>query len=691
MTALLRGLVAARAVVLDVDLIGFDEATRRVLDAWMPGSELRSLAPGRWLMIFSEAREVRIEAAPGSSLVDDQEGLTAPGLPGLPGKVTYWSAGAVRQHDLSSLSLVPLGTWFDLSDHPIRRLAPIQAPDSPAVPPVERVRPNPDLRAAAGLRPSDGTRLARLTTKGPSIRWGLIAALLGVIATVVIGLVWLVGGDDQSSAPATSSPARQSTVKVTLPPQPGAPSGVTTTIAAPTTRNPDTGPDFDARSVPVILGLIIGLRVLSGRGKHEKGSQTRGVRSVRKRGWFARLVMRSPAQGFVHRRHLRYVRSLTVKFERRQWQDALSDAIALGGTAGAGWLRLRLPRRRESLAFTTAGASGGSVIFGDSAYLYLRGLYLDAAKQLDESGRVDEAAFVYAELLHDASAAVTVLERNDRLRSAAELAEARGLAAELQVRLWWRAGDRQRAVGIARARGAFATAVERLTPIDADAARALREEWVRASQAAGDHFGAVSAGWPDPALRPLVIPDIEAGIAIGGPTSGELFAHLVTERPSEDTSERAIALLETRLPELRRVRDGFIGALARLTAVDPVQDRRVSTAAVRTLIEQEPSRQLHEQLRVLSRRADPLVTADLPRISNSNRRDLYRYRSCRSRRGRTAPGVRLCRVDWACASRRTWRHGCPTDNTRRSGTRPLGRTDPQTRRCRQRFERVAGA
>ena len=86
-------------------------------------------------------------------------------------------------------------------------------------------------------------------------------------------------------------------------------------------------------------------------------------------------------------------------------------------------------------------------------------------------------------------------------REAAELAESRNLDPSYAVRLWWRAGDRDRALGVAVARGAFASALVRLGNEDTNAAVELRRAWITERRGAGDHLGAVSAAWPVEALR----------------------------------------------------------------------------------------------------------------------------------------------------------------------------------------------
>ena len=53
----------------------------------------------------------------------------------------------------------------------------------------------------------------------------------------------------------------------------------------------------------------------------------------------------------------------------------------------------------------------------------------------------------------------------------------------------------------------------------------------------------MDAAWPDAVLRPSVVSDIAAGMAMGGPRAAYLFAHLVTEHPTPDNLDKALALL----------------------------------------------------------------------------------------------------------------------------------------------------
>ncbi|MFD0351135.1 hypothetical protein ACFQ0M_44090 [Kitasatospora aburaviensis] len=164
---------------------------------------------------------------------------------------------------------------------------------------------------------------------------------------------------------------------------------------------------------------------------------------------------------------------------------------------------------------------------GLTVHQHLAALYRRAAEELERVGRIDEAAFVLADLLDAPAEAVALLDRHGRSGQAAELAEGRDLAADLVVRLWWQAGAHERALRIAHRRAAFAAAVGRLAADDPAAGRELRRAWAAHSREAGDHLGAVEALWPDEALRPLAAADLRDAVALGGPTRGRALPYLL--------------------------------------------------------------------------------------------------------------------------------------------------------------------
>ncbi|MFJ9846543.1 bpX6 domain-containing protein [Kitasatospora sp. NPDC101155] len=335
--------------------------------------------------------------------------------------------------------------------------------------------------------------------------------------------------------------------------------------------------------------------------------------------WLAELALHSPARALFQDRHVRYLEQLIRSFRRRHWEDALRDALPLseGGGSRQRLLTLRLPDRYAGELRPSPQQPGGTLlsspVSGPTVHQLLTDLYREAAEALERDGRIDEAAYVLADLLAAPAEAVALLDRQGRTAQAAELAEGRGLAAELVVRLWWRAGQRERAVRIAQRRGAFAAAVERLTATDPAAARELRAAWAEHRRRAGDRLGAVEAAWPDETLRPGLVGDLREALELGGAARGRALVHLLAL--GEDAAEPARALLTADGPGSERA--AALTALAELRCADPVLDRELATAAVRSFVrtdglaghrEARGAGSVHARL---LKRADPLVAADL--------------------------------------------------------------------------------
>ncbi|RKG72998.1 hypothetical protein D7V88_37195, partial [Corallococcus terminator] len=195
----------------------------------------------------------------------------------------------------------------------------------------------------------------------------------------------------------------------------------------------------------------------------------------------------------------------------------------------------------------------------------LRQRYRDIFRRLEREGRIDEAAFVLAELLDAAEEAVSFLERHGRLRLAAELAEGRDLPAGLVVRQWLLAKDVARAVAIARRGGAFADAVLRLEKSHPREAEALRLLWGEALAEAGNWARAVEAVWPVAAARPLAKAWVERGVRAGGTSGAKLLVHQALGFPDGfDTARGSVeALLSDESPERAPERFAFATELLR--------------------------------------------------------------------------------------------------------------------------------
>ncbi|WP_433132837.1 bpX6 domain-containing protein [Micromonospora sp. CA-240977] len=582
-----RGQLPARALLIDVPVIGEVEARRRVVETWQPGAALFDLPTGAWLLEFDKAVPVRAELAPGLVLVDSGGVLHPHGTPvadARDGDVLFPHAGTTTRVSRAVLPLVDRSSWVDLSALRIEPLAALDRAVVAAATPVpwQPPPPAPDLRAVAGVAPPPRRtrRLLSAPTRSRRLPDTAVAKIVAIGAALVAY-------------------------------------GLAALVAAP---HPTVVLALGAALFWVVNSMITrgSAAAASGGGQSGRGTSSGG--------WWdallARLVLASRAARLARNAQHRYVRRLSAAFERRDWDRALRDAIGVSGPGGRPTLRLPRPRTGDLVPHPHL-QGGAAVPFDVGTQQHLRTLYRQAATELDRTGRVAESAFVLADLLNLPAEAVALLERHRRYRLAATLAEGRDLDPDLAVRLWWRAGDHDRALSVARTRGAFAAAVERLARVDVAAACQLRAEWVRARQAADDHLGAVEAAWPDDALRPLVVTNIQAGMALSGHTAGYLFAHLVTWRPTTTSVTTAVALLDGRDQELTPAQRGFVAALAELRCTDRATDRRLCTAALRLLVRDavgDPSGDAGERRRVANRlrdRADRLAAADLPPLPAS--------------------------------------------------------------------------
>ncbi len=144
-----RGTVAASAFLLDVELLGENEARRRVLSLWIAGSRLLQLDHG-WLLVLPRPVEIRAERAPGLAMRSDSGGLAGAGLAGEAGTVVFTRGGSVERIPLAELTSVAIAGWVDAGSVQVHRLTPCDSAAEAAVAPVTVRPPEPDLRRAAG-------------------------------------------------------------------------------------------------------------------------------------------------------------------------------------------------------------------------------------------------------------------------------------------------------------------------------------------------------------------------------------------------------------------------------------------------------------------------------------------------------------------------------------------------------------
>ncbi len=268
----------------------------------------------------------------------------------------------------------------------------------------------------------------------------------------------------------------------------------------------------------------------------------------RLRAFFARLQRFIGLQRLLGRRHARYLADMIEMLSGGDVREGLRHAIPLQSMKeilerarprGMSW---RLPTARSQLEISPMRVRATSSLMLDGGlFEQLRALYRSTFERLDAQHRHEEAAFVLAELMQSDEEAVAYLERNGEHRRAAELAEARGCAPGLIVRAWFLAGDRERAVRIARERGAFHDAVARLERSHASEARQLRLLWADALAASGSYADAVAIGHALSEAQSLVPRWLELGLAAGEAQAPRLLAFQAALLPEKWAETRAVA------------------------------------------------------------------------------------------------------------------------------------------------------
>ncbi|HET8782587.1 MAG TPA: bpX6 domain-containing protein, partial [Pyrinomonadaceae bacterium] len=285
--------------------------------------------------------------------------------------------------------------------------------------------------------------------------------------------------------------------------------------------------------------------------------------------WLSRLGMRllhlSRLAQVIGRRQAEYLGKMMDMFERGDLNEALKHAIPLGELSSLNERpALGVPTPRDSLSILPwQPRSSRSIGLGEDVMSYLRQLYRSSFERLVAQNRIEEAAFVLAELLRANEEAVAFLERHGKLKLAAELAEARELPAGLVVRQWFIAGDIQRAVGIARRTNAFADAVLRLERRNKEQAGQLRVMWAESLAEGGNYAGAVDVIWPLKDHRVKACGWMDRAIETGGPVAGRMLARKLTIVPEdfENIRRRALTFLEDESVEQQETRAVFAEAL----------------------------------------------------------------------------------------------------------------------------------
>jgi hypothetical protein len=563
-----RGTVEVAALWVDPALPGPSEARARILAVWTPGTGVYALAGGFLLRLPAPCRMDCAEA-PGLPLtLEGDVLLSAPlsptererlGAP--PGAAVLVRAGRAEVHVLESSQRVEVSRWLDVSAWEVVTVETLGAPP----PPVEALAPVAvPTRARFGpgvppLAPEAQALLARMEGRAPQPVPVQPQARASLLERLE---AWWRGGTAPPSgaAPASSRPA---------------------------------GPSLLSRL----------------------------------RQWATKSVWQSPLGMLLGRRKAEYMQRLFNLFEDGDLKEALRYAIPLGkgGLSEQDRVSLGLPGPREQLAIQPREGTGPATVFGGGPAVYeaLRERYRAAFQRLAREGRIEEAAFVLAELLREDEEAVSFLERHGKLTLAAELAEGRGLAPGLVVRQWFLAGEVARAVAIARRTGAFADALVRLERSHPTEARTLRLRWGEVLAEAGDYGRAVDVVWALEDVRRLKLTWLERGVEVGGVVGARMLARLALTFPERQPQvrEQVRPLLEAETLEGAEARQAFAMTLMNERHRD-AQAGEVRTVllrpAVRALLRDRALGHLHlsneEMDRLLVATGDTVLRADVPRL-----------------------------------------------------------------------------
>ena len=513
-----KGRVEAAGFLFDTDLIGVAETRRRILNLWEPGVQVFTGGPIHFVRLSSR---VRVDSANSvaTPLVQVEDVLSA--LPLLPDEfellqapphsVVFAKGGVAYVKQLSSSSAESPETWLDVTAFNVVKVTSL------------------------------GAAFAEPKVVGEPLPFDARARLDGV--------------------PAEASERRDA-------------------IAAIKSAASGRGQQSDWSAVQELGGWLGGLigsfsavmgRLARWQVSTGSGSRYRTTEPLTKENpWLSRLGLRllhaSRIARILGRRQAAYISKMMDMFERGDINEALKHAIPLGDlTSLTQAPALGVPSARDSLSILPGRARNVRGIgLGTDVMSYLYQLYRASFKRLEAQNRIEEAAFVLAELLRANEEAVAFLERHGKLKLAAELAEGRELPPGLVVRQWFIAGNIKRAVEIARRKQSFADAVLRLEKKDKDQAEKLRVVWAASLAEGGNYAGAVDVIWPIQTHRQTARQWIEKAIEVGGPVAGRMLARKLSIVPEdfENIRRRALTFLEDESFELHETRASFAEALA---------------------------------------------------------------------------------------------------------------------------------
>lgn len=496
-----QGTVLAEAFWLDTSILGTNLTRQRILE--MRGvKEVRRMEGGLFVRLQAPVW-VASDHAPGVPLVLEHETFTSAPfdpdeldeLAAPTGTVVLVRAGECVVVAPDSCELEDVASWIDLSDWKLENVQPLGIVwTSPrAAPRAKDIDPRKVAGIGAPPKEADAV-LAALrrdqATSSPARSPGIAASLLTSISTFL-----------SSIAARLRRPPSQTSEQ---------PSTSRALVAMP--AKPQPRGDWADR-------LRMALNSAA-----------------------ARFLLWARLASWIGRQQAEYLDKTLSLFDSGDLDEALRHAIPLGtGTGQPKPLALSVPTPRTDLSIRPIQTEASSTLgFGGNVFEALRARYRKAVEVLEKQGKIKEAAFVLAELLGAHEEAVSFLEKHGEYQLAAELAEGRQLEPALVVRQWILAGNRERAVLIARRTGAFAAAIAKLEQSHPEQAAVLRVLWANQLASSGAYAAAVQAIWPVEKARNLARDWIDRGIAVGGVPGARLLATKAWLVPEEFASVCAV-------------------------------------------------------------------------------------------------------------------------------------------------------
>ena len=530
-----RGVVTAAGLLFPHDLLPVQEAQRRILELWTIGSTVYRTPVGL-LIVFPIPRSLVCELAQGAPVISRVGLLLAAPLTDREIVATHSEAGAllVCQAGLAiaipkhKMEPVDPSVWLDVNAW--MTLDVVGLGPAPAAPVLVTEAAQFSAREQLAGLPAPASQHTEAVA-------ALRRALTGGAPADADG-----GGISHAAGRALQSLARLLKQR-------------------PPSETGQLGAKSDGRALGVAPALPT-----------PTGASLRDRLADRLNDIAARMLLASGMAGMMGRKQAEYMHRMMRMFEEGMLDDALKHAIGLSEIERIDNRppSLRTPSPRADLTISAVKVPARSSLNTDGElFAQLREMYRKAFDKLVAEGRIDEAAFVLAELLNANEEAVAFLEKHGRVKLAAEMAEGRNLPPGLVVRLWFLAGDRERAAKLAWKSGAFADAVDRMQRVDPERAREMRLFWAAELATAGAYASAVSALWPDRELREHSRQWIDLALEVGGAVGGRMLAYKLALGGAEDEIARqvAAALLSDEIRETAQYRQAFLSELVSLEVI----------------------------------------------------------------------------------------------------------------------------